>query len=138
MSFKWKDSYSVNIKEIDSQHQRLFQIGAHIYELAELKDGHDHYDEITEILTELRDYTVYHFDFEEKLLAGYGYERTDNQHIEHGFFVKKLERFMKRDIDAGQEEAVTDMLRFTSDWISSHILIEDMKYRDYLNLKGIY
>ena len=73
--FEWKDEYSVNVKDIDEQHKRLFEIGAKIYEVAVLDDQYDHYDEIMAIMSDLTEYTVFHFDFEEKLLSSCGYDQ---------------------------------------------------------------
>jgi hemerythrin len=87
--FKWKDEFSVNIASIDEQHRKLFEIGSELDELTALNDGYDHYDEIVSILKKLKDYTVYHFGFEEKLLEKYNYDQLEAQCFEHHFFVKK-------------------------------------------------
>ncbi len=137
MYFEWKESYSVNVAEIDIQHKKMFEIGGRIVDLLLAKDGYDHYDEIITILQELADYTVYHFGFEEELLEQYGYKELDSQKIEHTFFIKKLEKFRKKDIDADQKSVSTDLVAFVSDWITSHILTADFKYRDHLNGKGL-
>ncbi len=135
---KWKDSYSVNVEEIDNQHKKLFEIGISLYNLSSLKDDFDHYDEIVNIIDELRDYTIYHFNFEEDLLRKNGYEDIESHSIEHDFFVKKLKRIEKKDIDGQQNQAIMEMTEFLIDWISSHILQSDMKYKAYLNSKGVY
>lgn len=138
MIFKWKDSYSVNIAEIDKQHKKLFEIGARIYDVANLNDDYDHYDEIMEIMGELKDYTVYHFGYEEKLMAEHGYSDLDTHQVQHKFFIKRLEKILKKDIDDQQQETVGELLNFIADWIAGHILQTDMKYKDFLNAKGIY
>ena len=66
--FKWKEDFSVNIKTIDEQHQELFRIGNSLYNIISIKGGIDRYDEIMKILYEMRDYAIYHFDYEEKLM----------------------------------------------------------------------
>jgi len=138
MYFQWKDEYSVNIADIDKQHKRLFEIGARINDLAEAKDGYDHYDDIMEVLHELREYTEYHFDFEEKLMEKYGYERYEIQKFEHLFVVKKIKKFENDDIDEKQRETIMGLVAFVSDWIASHILQEDMKYKSFFNNKGVF
>lgn len=138
MYFEWKDEYSVNVAEIDQQHRRLFEIGARLYDLAGAKDGYDHYDDIMEVLRELREYTQYHFDYEEKLMEKYGYERFEAQKIEHHFLIRKIQKFEDKDIDERQEETVISLVGFVSDWISSHILKEDMMYKGFFNSKDVY
>ncbi len=137
MVFGWKESYSVNVAEIDRQHRKIFEIGARISELAELKGDYDYYDEIMLILEELKDYTVYHFSFEEKLMKQYGYDEYESQQIEHSFFIKKLERILRKDIDAQQNETINEMVMFVADWITAHILKRDMGYSKFFNEKGV-
>lgn len=60
------------------------------------------------------------------------------QKFEHHFVIKKIDKFEKRDIDAKQSETIIDLVVFVSDWISSHILKEDMMYKSFFNSKGVY
>lgn len=138
MLFKWKDSYSVNVKEIDIQHRKLLEIGSRVYDLASLKDDYDHYDEIMEILEELKDYTIYHFGYEEDLMKKHGYDDLDMHQMEHTFFIKKVERILRKDIDSRQDETVMEIVQFIADWVSSHILQSDMKYKVFFNENGVY
>ena len=135
--FEWKSSYSTNIKEIDKQHQKLFEIGSRLYEIASLKDDVDHFDEMTTILDELKDYTVYHFSFEEKLMEEEGYQEFDTHKIEHDFFIKKIKKLENSDLDENQKESVLKMVAFVADWISAHILKTDAGYKDFFKGKGI-
>ncbi|MCX7709071.1 MAG: bacteriohemerythrin [Clostridia bacterium] len=136
--FKWRDSFSTNVAEIDNQHKKLFEIGSRLFEVASLKDDCDHYDEMMGILDELRDYTLYHFKFEENLMVENGYNNYENHKIEHDFFIKKLVRLEKSDLDNDQNESLIKMLNFVADWISSHILKTDMNYREHFNSRGVY
>ncbi len=138
MSFKWIDKYSCNITEIDKQHKKLFEIGDRLYALASLNDAYDHYDEIMDIFNELKEYTIYHFDYEEKLMEKYGYQNIDSHKIEHMFLLKKAQKYEKQDIDADQLKSTNDLIAFVSDWITSHILQTDMQYKSFFNEKGIY
>ena len=137
MYFEWKDTYSVNIAEINKQHKRLFEIGGKISDLVLANDQYDHFDEITVILQELEEYTIYHFEYEEKLMEQYGYKETDTHKIEHIFLIKKLQRLQNKDIDTKQKEAVVDLITFVSDWIAGHILDTDMKYKGFFNDQGL-
>ena len=137
MYFEWKDTYSVNVAEIDSQHKKMFEIGSRISDLVLAKDGYDHYDEIMEILMELTEYTICHFDYEEKLMERYGYEEFDPHRFEHVFLTKKIKKLQEKDIDTNQKKVTIDLIAFVSDWISGHILMADMKYRDHFNAMGV-
>lgn len=131
--FEWREGFSTDVEEIDRQHKKLFEIGSRLYDIVSLKDDCDHYDEIMEILDELREYTIYHFGFEENLMQQVEYTNYENHKIEHDFFVKKLARLEKSDLDNEQSEAMMKMVSFVADWISSHILKTDMGYKDHFH-----
>lgn len=135
--FRWKDAYSVNIAEINKQHKELFRIGGKIADLVNANDDQDHFDEIMVILQRLEEYTIYHFEYEEKLMEQYGYVETDSHKIEHLFLIKKLKKFENKDIDTEQKEAVVELVTFISDWIAGHILKTDMKYKEFFNSRGL-
>ncbi|MCT4594645.1 MAG: bacteriohemerythrin [Anaeromicrobium sp.] len=136
--FEWKAEYSRNIKEIDDQHKNLLKIGNKLHQMMKLKKHEDNYDEIMEILNELRDYTRYHFDCEEKLLEEHGYEDIFLHKFQHKFFLKKLEELELGDVDEDQISVTMELLVFVSDWIVEHILKTDGEYVEFLNSKGVY
>lgn len=138
MAIKWKESYSCNIKEIDNQHKKLFEIGDNILSFVKLDDGIDRYDEIIEIVEKLKDYAIYHFQYEEKLMKDHGYLGLGEHKKEHDEFVKKIIEFDHQDIDKEQKKVTLDLVMFVADWVEKHILGIDMQYRDYLNEKGVY
>lgn len=137
VAFQWKDRYNLNIPEIDKQHQRLFEIGARVYDLAMSNDSYDHYDEILDLLKELLDYTEYHFKFEEELMSKHQYSGFDQQHDDHIFYVEKIKAISSRDIDSDQQKATLEIVDFLSEWISSHIMFSDRKYAMEFKEKGI-
>lgn len=129
MIFRWKENFSTGIEEIDKQHKRLFEIGGEIYKLAVLKDGQDHYDEIMRLLVSLKDYTVYHFGYEESLMEKYNFIELEKHKEQHNKFVEKLNEIELQDIDSKQEKVILDILDFIVNWISSHILGSDFNYK---------
>jgi hemerythrin len=137
MYFDWKEEYSVNVSEIDEQHKKLFEIGGRIYDLVQADDEFDHYDEILTILEELKNYTIFHFDFEENLMKQYGYEEVDTHKFEHVFLIKKLQKLNNEDIDTKQKKVKIELITFIADWIAGHILKTDMKYKEFFNSKGL-
>lgn len=137
MYFEWKDTYSVNVAEIDKQHSKLFEIGGEIADLVLAKDGYDHYDDIVDILQKLKEYTLYHFGYEDKLMEQYGYQEAESHKVEHMYLISKLEKLQEKDIDTKQKEAVIELITFISDWIAGHILKTDMRYKEFFNEQGI-
>lgn len=138
--FEWKSEYSLNIAEIDKQHKRLFELIGQLYQIAKVDDGYDHYDEIKAVFNELSDYTVYHFGYEEKLLAQYNYDshETKIHKLEHGGFVNKMVKVGQQDLDKNEKKILLDVIMFAVEWIEKHILLTDKKYSEFLNSHGVY
>jgi hemerythrin len=67
--FEWRKNYETGIEELDKQHQRLFEIANNAYGLLKNEYRTDKYDDIVEIIKELKDYTTYHFTDEEKYMV---------------------------------------------------------------------
>lgn len=132
----WKDSYTCGIDSIDNQHKKLLEIGSRVYKLLKNDEKLDKYDDIMEVVHELKDYTIYHFNFEERLMEKYGYENLEEHKKQHSSFVEKLSAMQDIDIDENQNKAMMDMLMFIADWIEKHILVSDFDYVKQVILKG--
>jgi len=136
--FKWKDSYSTDIKEIDKQHKRLLEIGSELAQIVSAKDSLDHYDEIMKVLSELKKYTIYHFNYEEAMMEKYQYGDLDKHRREHQAFVTKIVEVESKDIDENQKRVSMDILIFIADWIEKHILKTDHEYKGFFHSKGVF
>ncbi|WP_129599585.1 bacteriohemerythrin [Anaerophilus nitritogenes] len=135
--FEWRDEYSCEVGEIDHQHRTLLQIGSKLYSILTLKDSEDRYDEIMEVLKELKNYTIYHFDYEEKLMEQYGYEDIKTHKRQHKSFVNKVIQLENQDIEEKQKKITLEMITFIADWIENHILVTDQKYKEFFHTKGV-
>lgn len=136
--FKWKENFSVNIASIDEQHKELFKIGNSLYEIVSIKDGVDRYDEIVEAVHRLRDYAIYHFSFEEKMMKDNGYPKFLQHKRQHDSFISKVNSIDEEEIDERQKKIGMDLIIFVANWIENHILKTDMEYKGFLNNKGIF
>jgi len=133
--FDWKENYSLGIEEIDNQHKHLLEIGTELYDLMASKERRqsDKYDEIMETIHKLKDYTVFHFDFEEGLMQKCNYSDVDNHEKEHRTFVDKISEIEDEDIDSFQNKITMELIGFVASWIEKHILETDRKYVAELN-----
>ncbi|WP_416197152.1 MAG: Hemerythrin [Sporanaerobacter sp.] len=136
--FKWRDEFSVNVEKIDEQHKELFNLGSKLYTIVSAKDNVDRYDEIMEILSELRRYAIYHFGYEEELMKQYGYENYQKQKIEHARFIEKITSISQEEVDEKQKKVSMELITFIANWIENHILKSDMEYKEYFNSNGLY
>ncbi len=134
--FEWNENFSVGIKKIDNQHQKLLSIGSELVTVLDnTAEGFDQYDEIKKLLNELFDYTVYHFSIEEKMMEEHNFIGLPAHRFEHKIFIKKLEDIDPEELDTNQNEATMNLLNFVASWITNHILEIDQKYAPYLSEK---
>lgn len=132
VKIEWKDSYSVNVKLIDSQHKRLLKI---INDLKDWADDDVPFSVLEHFIKLLTDYTVYHFTCEEKLMVEKSYPEIDDQRKEHNYFIDKLNGFKQRlNTD---ERLDIEMISFLVNWFIDHIQKKDKKIGNFLNSKGI-
>jgi len=129
----WNESYSVKIREIDLQHQKLVGL---------INDLHDGMKAgrgsavLGSILTELVNYTAFHFAFEEKIFDKYGYPETSVHKKEHADLVKQVLAY-KESFDSGKSVLTIDLMNFLRDWLTKHISGSDKKYTSFLTGKGL-
>lgn len=119
---KWQEEYRIGVQAIDEQHQRLFEIANQAYQLLKNELLLDKYDKIVTILEELRDYTVYHFSFEEQYMANIGYKKLLSHKVLHDDFVEKIKTIDFDQVDENQDQYLIGILDFVVNWIQKHIL----------------
>ncbi len=136
--FNWKDNFSVNIRSIDEQHMELFRLGTNLYNLVSVKDGVDRYDEIMSVVSELANYTVEHFTFEEGMMKTNDYPNFNEHKVQHDAFIDKIKSIKSEEVDMRQRKVAMDLIVFVANWIEKHILVTDMQYKEFLNEKGVF
>lgn len=128
------DKYTVKNFLIDSHHKKLFDILNRIYEL--MAKGADD-ENIIKILSELRDYTNYHFTEEEKMMEKINYPDLFNHQKEHKLFIAKIDEFYN---DAKNGKAIFVAVKVADtgiEWLKKHILTIDAKYQHYIEVNNI-
>lgn len=128
-----KIKYSVNIKAVDEQHQKLIGILNELHEATNVGHGRD---VIQRIIGELDAYIKYHFGLEEKLMYANHFPGLQAHKTEHDSFVKQVEEF-HRGYESGQKELTVETLTFLRDWVDNHITVTDKEYSGFLNDKGV-
>lgn len=124
--YEMKPEYYTGIEAIDKEHERLFELAEKTYQLLKAEFIPDKYDNIKDVLLELRAYTSTHFAHEEAYMESINYKRLTPQKIQHRAFVKKLEELDLEDmIEDNPEETIGKILEFLTDWLVHHILDND-------------
>lgn len=125
---RWSDALSVGNPHIDEQHGILLDT---INQLASAESLNNHHA-VAMIIDELASYAVFHFDYEEKLMASCGYPHLEEHKVIHQVFVKWVADFRDDYATYGKRPLGEEVLGFLRDWLSHHILGEDQRYRDYI------
>jgi hemerythrin len=132
-TINWRNEFSVGVAEMDEQHKKLLgMINRLIEEQHSLTDPKT----IAELLTAMTDYAQIHFRAEEYLMAEYGYDQKANQEKMHQAFIDKTISFYSA-TDIGPNILSTALLDYLGSWLVSHILREDMKYKEFFRSKGL-
>ncbi len=119
---KWHESFSVGVKLVDQQHQKLFSL---INELIVQTDAGQQKETIEKVLDGLVAYTEYHFKAEEKLFKIHP-EFTKHKSIHQGF-VDKVTGFVAA-FKVGNSDFKPAIVGFLVDWIKKHVLDMDKAY----------
>jgi len=132
MSFlDWEDKYKVNVKVIDEQHEKLFDIVNLMYE--SIVHG-DEQNAIGEILESLISYTVYHFETEEKLFKEYEYPKYDEHKAQHDDLTKQV-LDLQEQFDQKVVTITFDVMDFLSEWLKKHTTESDLEFSEFYRSK---
>jgi hemerythrin len=130
---EWSEDLSVNIAEIDRQHQKLITM---INELHDAMKERRTDEVLGKIIDSLVNYTETHFAFEEGYFEEFNYPATKSHKKEHDNFAEKISKF-KDDFDNKKILLSTAITDFLKDWLVTHIQGTDKQYSDYFNQKGL-
>lgn len=132
--FDWKEEYSVNIREIDRQHQRLVALLNNVYETLKKGEG---IEALGGILSELVSYTKTHFTTEERLMKTHGYPGYLSHKDKHEKMTNRVLEYV-RQFEAGEIRSPIEISNFLENWLKKHIIRTDMSYSTFLNDKGVH
>ena len=122
---KWDATMSVNIPELDSQHQMLITLINNAYEAIQ---QHDEYL-LPNLIDQMRKYAMIHFEFEENLLEKHGYPDLASHKVLHEKFNDQVTEFQH---DLFEKTNFSQIFLFLSRWLTNHIMKEDKKYIKYM------
>ncbi|WP_314595253.1 hemerythrin family protein [uncultured Selenomonas sp.] len=125
--FAFTDEFHTQIPLVDKEHETLFNLVRQTYELVHDEFRVDKFDDIIEIIEELRDYTIKHFADEERYMKSINYDGLPEQVAAHTAFVEKLNNIDFDEIDRDQEDALDKLIKFLLNWLVQHILKVDKK-----------
>jgi len=131
--FRWNDSYSVDVAEIDNQHKHLVGLLNGLHEV--MKRGAQQ-SEIEALLQDLLQYTEFHFAAEEKLMAQANYADFAEHCAKHVAMKQEVMRLLGATKSGGQSVSIS-LMAFLKNWLSRHIQGTDKQYAPAMHLAGI-
>jgi len=123
----WKDEYSIGHEEIDDQHKKIVEL---INEL----DESDSPEITTSIISKVNGYVRHHLDYEEQLLQSLGYPEFEQHKELHIHYSKEISNLTVQATFL-DNFAPAELLEFLKQWWDNHILIEDRKYKAFIQSK---
>lgn len=125
----WKNEYSVGIENIDNQHKTILNIINNLYAA---KSGNEKKIIIRQSLDDLRDYTLIHLSYEERMLKKSGYTDFERHKDQHDLMRVKIEEFVQMTQNT-EGDISFEVLDFLKKWWTRHIAVVDHKYIGCLN-----
>jgi len=126
---KWSRNYSLGVEEIDSQHKHLVEV---INKFISAKNEDKTLEVFKEILSEVVDYTKYHFETEENHMALHKYPALQEHKAQHKILVKQIVHILE-ELKFGKIEVGDELFMILKNWLIRHVLDHDLNYGHYLN-----
>lgn len=130
---QWNDKFCINVSEIDRQHQELFK-KANLF-IFSVKHGNGN-KKVGQMLKDLVEYTRIHFRDEEEIMTKFNYPELIQHKELHHELIEAIVKVLKK-IKSGQKYQPIELIRFLEDWLTHHIMEEDMKIGKFLKSHNI-
>lgn len=122
---RWSDDFKIGIEVIDEQHKTLFNIAENLHELLMLPHHTDRYDEIITLVNELKEYTKFHFNEEEKIMLTVSYNKLFSHKVMHNDFIEKMDSIDIYKVEENQTKYLLELVDYITIWITEHIMKTD-------------
>jgi hemerythrin-like metal-binding protein len=129
----WSDNMSVGVAKIDKDHKGLIDLINLLH--SEMLAGKSK-DALGAVLDKLIVYTKTHFAMEETLFRTHGYPQAAEHKKVHEALTEKA-LALQVDQKAGKSVISAPVLDFLRDWLTNHILKQDMGYKLFFAAKGV-
>ncbi len=130
----WGPGLETGIVVIDQDHRKL--VGMLNRLNAAMAEGHAK-DVLAQLLNELVQYTVVHFQHEEQLMAKHQYAGTAGHASEHRKLVATVSDF-KNKLALGQAMISIELMKFLRGWLTDHIMGADKRLAQALLAAGAH
>lgn len=126
----WSAAMTVGVPSLDRDHQTLISLIARID--AVYAGTSASVDAVEEILAALFDYTLYHFQREERLMEACAYPDLQAHKEEHALLTDEVAGLMQRFRRDPLSVTPGTLRVFLTEWLNHHIMLQDKAYQVYL------
>jgi hemerythrin-like metal-binding protein len=123
----WSAKLSVNVPQLDSQHQKPIAMVNELHEAMMTRQGKVI---LTGLLGKLVNYTVTHFKHEEQFMQETGFPGLVEHKKLHEDLTAQAATLKKR-VDAGEASITLEVMSFLEKWLKNHIMASDRQYGEY-------
>lgn len=124
----WDNSLSVDIQEIDDDHQRLVDLFNMLNHAVMASNAPEY---IQAVMAELVSFTIWHFHHEERLMLKYNYAGLAAHKAEHQELILSATELQKK-FQKNNYVISSDDINFFESWLVGHFLGADMELGAYL------
>jgi len=129
----WTDSLSVKINSIDEQHKKLIEMINDFYDNISKRSNQEL---ISKLIKGMKDYTIMHFNTEEKYMRQFKYPNYEQHKKEHEDFISKVNALEEK-LKKGTTIVSFEITNFLKDWIKKHIQESDKQYTEFFIKNGV-
>ncbi len=129
---EWSPAISTGVADVDADHKKLIDLLNQIFISSYAGVSSEMLDKI---LKELMDYTIYHFDREEKYLKEHGYPLLAEHNIQHEKLKDQLREIISKVNESNLENLSDETYAFLRGWLIDHIQAHDLEYAKFLRSK---
>jgi hemerythrin-like metal-binding protein len=122
----WDEDLSVGIPEMDADHKVLVNL------LNTLSDQNIGHEDVNRALEALINYTLYHFEREEKLMQACEVPFFAEHMKVHKALAIKTTELVKKWHETESSEVMNELLSFLRSWLVKHIMEEDKRISPYI------
>lgn len=127
----WGDQLKVGLPLIDNQHEQLIALANLLYLAMKAQRGRE---VLNQLFVDLANYTVWHFDTEEKLMLESGFPSAAAHVHEHAELKRTVSELSEK-AKLKQLEVTLETMNFLRDWLSHHINYTDRRLAEFIVAK---
>lgn len=129
-SKEWEEKYSVDVPELDECQKELF---AKFNTLIELKTNKADAKAVTNMISDINDFSKMYFSKEERILRKRKYPDLETHSKAHRQFIKNSIS-LRREIAEDVNNLTMDIILELRDWLFDHIETSDALYVPFLRI----